>query len=119
MFSEIVYGRQGVSQLFGHLVSRSVCRHAERLAVVPYRILNIRPVCRLAEDDADGRIFVRLLNSVVKRLQIEVQLSEVDGLERTLLEFHGHERVEFAVEEQEVDEVFMPRRLDAVLVADE
>ena len=62
---------------------------------------------------------MRFLHCVVQRLKIQIQLPKVDGFELAFFEFHGHERVEFTVEEQEVDEVFMTRRLDTVLVADE
>ena len=92
-FFKFFNGRQRVAQPNRQFLRRAVGRNTQGLAVISDRVFHIRPVRRLAKDDADGGVFVRLSHGIVQYLQIEIHLPEVNGLERTFFEFYRHERV--------------------------
>ena len=72
-----------------------------------------------AQQDADGRALVRLADIAVKRLQIELQLAEMLGLELADLEFDCDQAVQVAVEEQQVEGEIALSDLHRVLGAHE
>src|SRR5207302_481865 len=75
-------------------------------------------VLRGAEKHADGRSLVRLANVPVERLQIELQLAEVRGLELLDFQLEGDQAIQPSVEEQQVDLEVPPADLDRVVAAD-
>lgn len=58
--------RQSVPQFFGHIGKSLVSRHAHRLFVVAHGVFDISSVRALAQNYADGRIFVRIFNAAIK-----------------------------------------------------
>ena len=68
-----------------------------------------------AEEHADRRLLVRLLHVPVERLQVELQLTQVLGLELHHLELEGDQGIEGPVEEEQVDDEIPAADLDRVL----
>jgi len=66
-------------------------------------VVNERPVCILAEDNAYGVVLVGLLHVAVEDAQVPAQLTEICGLEGASLQFHRNEAVQLTIEEQQVD----------------
>lgn len=58
LLAQFIDWRKCAFEALWHLVSRSVGRHAQRLVVVAYGVLNIRFVGRLAENDTHGGVLM-------------------------------------------------------------
>lgn len=71
----------------------------------------------LAQQKADARILEGLAMVVVQNRQIELQLSEVPGIELLGFEFHGNQRPQFAMEQQQVAIIVMATHLQTILLA--
>lgn len=72
-------------------------------------------VAALAQDQADGRRVVRVLQLVVDHVAVEVQLAGVLRLELAALQLDHHVAAQLDVEEQQVDEVLLLADLHPVL----
>ena len=62
---------------------------------------------------------MRLLDRIIQNLEIEVQLPKIDRLECAFFQFHGDKRIQFTIEEEQINEMLVSCRLDTVLVSDE
>ena len=82
------------------------CSNTHRFGIVADSHLNYHSVVFAAKDYANGRILVRFANSAVEGRKIETQLTKMRGLESGVFQFHGHQGIELAIEEQQVDELF-------------
>ena len=59
---------------------------------------------------------MRFADKVIQDGQITVQLAQIRGFEGPSFQFHGHERIELPVEEQQVDLESMAFDLDGILI---
>jgi hypothetical protein len=73
----------------------------------------------LAGQHADGWSFVRLPHVALEPLDVERELSEIGGLEPVDLQLDGHEALQAAVEEDEVDREILVADLHRILRANE
>ena len=67
---------------------------------------------------ADGGAFVGLLDVAVQGFEVEFHLAQVFGPELVNLEVEGHEALETAVIEQEVEPEVLAANLQEILLAD-
>ena len=72
-----------------------------------------------AEDDADGRLVAGGAFFVVQKIQIEIHLARELRLEGADFEIECDERLEEAVVKEEVDEILLFPKRDAMLATDE
>ena len=71
-----------------------------------------------AEQDADARVFVWTLAVPVERFQIKGQLAHVFWLEAHSLQLEGHETLQVAVVEEQIEFEILIAHLHADLLAD-
>ena len=82
--------------------SASMRKPAERQSAKRRQLQTLRAyVLGGAELDSNGRILVRLAHIAVERLEVEVQLAQVLGLEAIHLQLDRHQAVQPPVEEQQ------------------
>ena len=82
-------------------------------------ILNDLAILRGTKQDADRGPFVRFLDVPVQRLQIELQLAEMLGLELVRFQLKSDRAIQRPIEEEQIQGEVPAADLEQVLAADE
>ena len=71
-----------------------------------------------AEENPDGRIFVRFAHVTVQGFEIEIDFTEILGLEAAGLEFDGDKAVQGTMKEEQIESKILTADLDGKLRTD-
>jgi hypothetical protein len=85
-----------------------VTGYANGFTEIPWGKLDHRAVLTLTDDNTDAGLLMRLAHRVIEHGEVEVHLARVFGPELINFELNGHQALQYAMEEEQVDEVLQP-----------
>ncbi len=116
---ELFGGGEFAFEFTGELRLQLVGGDADGIGLGAQRVFDFHIVLFGAEDDADGLLVVRATLLVVEQVEVEIHLARELRLEGADFEVERHKGLEEAVIEEEVDEILLFPKGDAVLATDE
>ncbi len=109
---------QSAFQLARQLGLQGVSSDADRVGFGAEGILDLHVVFFGAEDDADGGLVARSAFGVVEEVQVEVHFARELRLEGAELQLEGHQCLEEAMVEEQVDEILLLSEHEPMLSSD-